>query len=159
MTHTSNRHAIFLVRHAKAGSRSAWQDDDVTRPLIDEGREQAKIIAARLAPMKPVRLVSSPYLRCRETLEPLAALTSLVVEPVEELREGVDTDAALAFLEGLADGTVACSHGDVIPAVLKRLEWHGLDTVDWPDTRKGSVCRLERHEGHFVRAHFSPPPR
>ena len=151
--------AIFLVRHAKAGSRAAWVDDDAMRPLIEEGREQARIIAARLAPLHPVRLVSSPYLRCRQTLEPLGELLSVPVEPTEALREGVDTDVALAFLEGLADGTVACSHGDVIPAVLKRLEWHGLDIVDWPDTRKGSVCRLERHAGRFVRAHFSPPPR
>lgn len=151
--------AIYLVRHAKAGSRAAWGDDDSLRPLIDEGWGQAHIIAARLAPLQPTRLVASPYLRCRQTLEPLADLTSLPVESVDALREGVDTDTALAFLEGLADGAVACSHGDVIPAVLKRLEWHGLDIVDWPDTRKGSVCRLERHEGRFVSAHFSPPPR
>lgn len=151
--------AIFLVRHAKAGSRAAWTDDDALRPLVEEGREQARVIASRLAPLHPERLVSSPYLRCRQTLEPLGELLSVTVETTDALREGVDTDTALAFLEGLADGTVACSHGDVIPAVLKRLEWHGLDIVDWPDTRKGSVCRLERHDGRFVRAHFSPPPR
>ena len=151
--------AIYLVRHAKAGSRSAWVGDDSTRPLVDEGFAQAKVIATRLAPLRPVRLVASPYLRCRQTLEPLAEMTSLMVEPVEALREGTDTDTALNFLASLADGSVACSHGDVIPAVLKRLEWHGLDIVDWPDTRKGSVCRLERREGTFVRASFSPPPR
>lgn len=151
--------AIYLVRHAKAGSRAAWGDDDALRPLVDEGMEQARLIAARLAPLHPPRLVSSPILRCRQTLEPLAALTSLAVESADALREGVDTDTALSFLEGLADGVVACSHGDVIPAVLKRLEWHGLEIVDWPDTRKGSVCRLERHEGRFVRAQFSAPPR
>ena len=151
--------AIYLVRHAKAGSRAAWGDDDTVRPLVEEGREQARVIASRLAPLHPPRLVSSPFLRCRQTLEPLAEMTSVAVESIDALREGVDVDTALAFLEGLVDGSVACSHGDVIPAVLKRLEWHGLDIVDWPDTRKGSVCRLERHEGHFVRAHFSPPPR
>jgi len=151
--------AIYLVRHAKAGSRAAWGDDDALRPLVDEGREQARLIASRLAPLHPPRLVSSPFLRCRQTLEPLAEMTSLTVESVDALHEGVDTDTALAFLEALADGSVACSHGDVIPAVLKRLEWHGLDVVDWPDTRKGSVCRLERLDGRFVRAHFSAPPR
>ena len=151
--------AIYLVRHAKAGSRAAWTDDDSTRPLVDDGWEQARVIASRLAPLHPVRLVSSPFVRCRQTLEPLAETVKLPVEAVTELREGVDTDTALTFLEGLAAGTVACSHGDVIPAVLKRLEWHGLDIVDWADTRKGSVCRLERHEGRFVRASFSPPPR
>jgi len=151
--------AIYLVRHAKAGSRAAWGEDDALRPLVDEGRQQACLVAARLAPLHPPRLVSSPFLRCRQTLEPLAEMTSLAVESVDALREGVDTDTALTFLETLADGAVACSHGDVIPAVLKRLEWYGLDIVDWPDTRKGSVCRLERLEGRFVRAHFSAPPR
>lgn len=151
--------AIYLVRHAKAGSRAAWEGDDAARPLVDEGWAQARVIASRLASLHPVRLVSSPFLRCRQTLEPLAEATALTVESVDELREGVDTDTALSFLASLADGSIACSHGDVIPAVLKRLEWHGLDIVDWPDTRKGSVCRLERHEGQFVRAHFSAPPR
>lgn len=151
--------AIYLVRHAKAGSRAAWTNDDSTRPLVDEGIAQAKVIASRLAPLHPVRLVSSPFLRCRQTLEPLGEALSLQVESIDALREGSDTDTVLAFLASLADGTVACSHGDIIPAVLKRLEWHGLDIVDWPDTRKGSVCRLERHDGNFVRASFSPPPR
>ncbi|MFM7745935.1 MAG: SixA phosphatase family protein, partial [Actinomycetota bacterium] len=91
--------AIYLVRHAKAGSRAAWGDDDVLRPLIDEGREQARLIASRLAPLHPPRLVSSPFLRCRQTLEPLAEMTSLTVESVDALHEGVDTDTALAFLE------------------------------------------------------------
>ncbi|MFM8388272.1 MAG: SixA phosphatase family protein, partial [Actinomycetota bacterium] len=115
--------AIYLVRHAKAGSRAAWGDDDVLRPLVDEGREQARLIASRLALLHPPRLVSSPFLRCRQTLEPLAEMTSLTVESVDALREGVDTDTALKIRETLADGSVACSHGDVIPAVLKRLEW------------------------------------
>ena len=122
--------AIYLVRHAKAGSRAAWTDDDSTRPLVDDGWEQARVIASRLAPLHPVRLVSSPFVRCCQTLEPLAETVKLPVEAVTELREGVDTGTALTFLEGLAAGTVACSHGDVIPAVLKRLEWHGLDIVE-----------------------------
>lgn len=150
---------IYLVRHAKAGSRAAWSDDDTTRPLVDEGWSQARVIASRLAPLHPVRLVSSPHLRCRQTLEPLAEATSLTVESVDALSEGTDTDTALNFLDSLADGSVACSHGDVIPAILKRLEWHGLEIIDWPDTRKGSVCRLERVDGRFVKAYFSPPPR
>mgnify|MGYP000349545033 CR=1 FL=1 len=67
---------LFLVRHAKAGSRSQWVGDDRLRPLSNKGRTQSEVLADRLAPVATGMLVSSPYLRCIETLQPLARYTS-----------------------------------------------------------------------------------
>jgi phosphohistidine phosphatase SixA len=63
---------LYVVRHAHAGSRSAWLEDDRLRPLSDKGRLQAKAIAERIVPLGPSVLLTSPYLRCQQTLEPLA---------------------------------------------------------------------------------------
>jgi len=57
------------------------------------------------------RVVSSPYTRCVQTVEPLAAALGLPVEIDDGLAEGAGL-AAQALLE--ADGVVACTHGDVI---------------------------------------------
>ena len=51
--------AIFLVRHAKAGSRSAWTDSDSTRPLDDSGLRQATAIAQHWGHAAPVAVSDS----------------------------------------------------------------------------------------------------
>ena len=62
---------IHLVRHARAGSRSRWKGDDSLRPLSKVGRTQADGIAKRLANEPVDLIVSSPYLRCVDTVAPL----------------------------------------------------------------------------------------
>lgn len=63
------------------------------------------------------RIVSSPYLRCAETVEPLADALGLPVELDDRLAEGAPRLLALSLLAEL-DGGLACTHGDVIQAVL-----------------------------------------
>ena len=41
--------SIFVVRHAKAGSRHKWDGEDVERPLSEAGRRQTAAITERLA--------------------------------------------------------------------------------------------------------------
>ena len=67
------RTLVFLVRHARAGDRERWTGDDRLRPLDGKGRRQADAMVAPLAGYPITRLVSSPYLRCVQTLEPLSA--------------------------------------------------------------------------------------
>jgi len=62
---------LYLVRHGRAAATFAEAAD----PGLDAlGRSQAEAVAARLAPLGPFALVSSPLKRARETSEPLAAL-------------------------------------------------------------------------------------
>ena len=63
---------VYVVRHGKAGSRSGWTEPDDQRPLTKAGRRQAGALADMLAGDHVTRVLSSPYVRCRQTVEPLA---------------------------------------------------------------------------------------
>ena len=151
--------SLFLVRHAKAGKRSKWDDDDSLRPLVEEGVRQAEVIAASIAPLQPTALYSSPFVRCVQTLEPLGKVTGLSVVKHELLAEGVDFTGTVDWMHSLADGAVMCSHGDVIPEVIDALERRGMEVSGFRESRKGSVWVLERHKGSFTGGHAWPPPR
>ncbi len=159
---------VILLRHGRSTANTAGvlagRADGVE--LDDTGREQAAQLVDRLAGLPIKALVRSPLLRCRSTLEPLAA--ELKLEPVvddrlaevdygawtgrkmteltgEPLWRGVQAQPSAAVFpdgEGLAQvqaravaavrdhdrrlaeqhgGDVlwlACTHGDVIKAVL-----------------------------------------
>ena len=105
--------SLILLRHASAGKREAWSGDDRLRPLDKRGRAQAEALADLLRARDVQRVVSSPYLRCTETVAPLGL--EIVLD--ERLAEGAPLEAALTLLREL-DDAVACTHGDVIDAVL-----------------------------------------
>jgi len=151
--------SLFLVRHAKAGKRSKWEDDDSLRPLVEEGLRQAEVIAESIAPLKPSALFSSPFVRCVQTLEPLGKATGLSVVKHELLAEGVDFTGTVDWMHTLADGAVMCSHGDVIPEVIDALERRGMEVSGFRESRKGSVWVLERRNDVFMSGHAWPPPR
>ena len=151
--------SLFLVRHAKAGKRSQWDDDDSLRPLVEEGVRQAEVIAEAIAPLHPTALFSSPFLRCVQTLEPLGKAVGLPVVAHELLAEGVNFIGTVDWMHTLADGAVMCSHGDVIPEVIDALERRGMEVSGFRESRKGSVWVLEGHNNEFVGGHAWPPPR
>jgi len=107
--------SVVLLRHASAGDRDAWQGDDRLRPLDKRGRKQAEKLRDRLLALGVKRVVSSPYVRCVQTVEPLG----LEIELDDRLAEGAAREETLALLAE-ADGAVACTHGDVIENVLGR---------------------------------------
>jgi broad specificity phosphatase PhoE len=71
---------LYLVRHGRAAATFAAAAD----PGLDAlGRSQAEAAAARLAPLGPLAILSSPLKRARETSEPLAARwrCEAIIEP------------------------------------------------------------------------------
>jgi phosphohistidine phosphatase SixA len=149
---------IHLVRHAHAGKRSQWASDDRLRPLSERGEREAEWLVGRLAGTPVRRIVSSPFVRCVQTVEPLAAALGLEVEATDALAEHADPEAALELLLSLdQDQGVACSHGDLIPVLLRRLEADGM-AVDGPLLdQKGSVWLLETKKGKVRRGRYVPP--
>ncbi|WP_138757636.1 NUDIX hydrolase [Modestobacter altitudinis] len=148
--------ALLLLRHASAGNRSDWDGPDETRPLDRRGRAQAATLAAVLPAFAPVRLLTAPPVRCRETMASVAAATGLPVGEVPELGEEVfaaDPQAGLAVVQRLlADPTgltVVCSQGGAIPSVLVALgvRWHDAAGALWPPSAKGSVWALGGRPG------------
>lgn len=150
---------LLLVRHAAAGNRSDWQGDDVLRPLSARGQEQALALAASLSDRPIERILTSPYVRCRETVEPLAEALGLKVEEREELTEGSGHRPARDLLRELVGSyAVLCSHGDVIPAVLDWLLRHGTSLRSAFDCKKASTWEIEVSGGEFTKARYLPPP-
>lgn len=151
--------AIYLIRHAKAHSRSAWTESDYDRPLSDDGRAQALAIAHGWSGETPVAVLSSPRLRCRETVQPLAERFGLELRVETTLDEDTPFERTLAMLEEAPEGTVCCSHGDVIPAVMDALLRRGLDlTGSKGALRKAAMFVVHRENGRFVRAGLVDPP-
>jgi 8-oxo-dGTP diphosphatase len=150
---------LYLVRHAKAGERAAWKGDDRLRPLSKEGRRQADSLARMLAKHTEGELVSSPYERCLQTLQPLSAVVRLPVREDIRLAENRGFEGALDLLAEVADGSVLCSHGDVIPDAIAALQRRGCAIVGEPNWRKGSVWVLTRDgDGQVVEATAWAPP-
>jgi 8-oxo-dGTP diphosphatase len=108
--------SILLLRHAWAGDRDAWEGDDRLRPLDERGRKQA-LALRNLSKLPLRRIVSSPYTRCVETVEPLAAELGIAIEVDDRLAEGAPRAQALSVLAEL-DEALACTHGDVIEEML-----------------------------------------
>ncbi len=145
---------ILLVRHATAGEREAWVGDDRLRPLDERGWRQAYALVAQLAHLPVDRLLSSPYVRCVQTVEPLARARGLVVEETPALAEGHDQEA-VALVGALAGtNTVLCTHGDLVPPILDAF----LPGDDHEQSKKGSTWVLDvggpPGEGH---RHLDPP--
>ncbi len=155
--------ALVLVRHGKAGSRSAWAQEDEIRPLTKAGVRQAEALAERLAGDPVARVLSSRFVRCVQTVAPLAERLGLEVEHHPALAEEAELDDTEALLAELA-GTeaVLCTHGNVMSALLDRLRWRGVELVAAPRTGgggKGSLWRLEGNGGDgWSRATYEPPP-
>lgn len=144
---------LLLVRHAVAVRRRDWSGPDRLRPLAPLGYQQAESLAELLAPFGAERILSSPYLRCVETVRPLATRLALRLETVGELAEGAGTTAT--GLGGLGGTVVLCSHGDVIPELLRALAPKAVpDDGDAP-CAKGSTWVLDVAGAD---ASYLPPP-
>ncbi len=150
---------LYLVRHAKAGSRQDWIGDDRERPLTPAGQRQAASLRDRLASLCTGLIISSPYVRCVQTVQPLAEQLGRSVDVDDRLAEEQGFAGALDILTAAPDGTVLCSHGDVIPETIDALVRRGCAIGGAPDWRKASVWVINRSDdGVFTRAAAWPPP-
>jgi phosphohistidine phosphatase SixA len=105
--------SILLIRHALAGDPEAWAGDDRLRPLDERGRRQAEALVDALAECRLDRIVSSSYVRCVQTVAPLAEVRGLEIELDGQL-EAERLEEVPDVLERLRGESVAvCTHGDL----------------------------------------------
>jgi 8-oxo-dGTP diphosphatase len=105
------------------------------------------------------RVVSSPHVRCVQTVEPLAADRGFDVEYHDALAEGAPLRATLALMEEASvEAPVLCTHGDVVGNVIGHLESLGVPGADETKCKKGSTWVLTVENAEFVRAEYLPPP-
>ena len=151
--------AVLLVRHSIALPRKKWDGPDELRPLIKRGERQAAGLVHQLRRRRIDEIVSSPSLRCVQTVTSLAQARRLTVVDDDALAEG-SQDKALALLRSQAGGhAVLCSHGDVLLWVLETLiREDGLDLPRKPPCAKGSTWVLRGTKKRFTAATYLPPP-
>jgi 8-oxo-dGTP diphosphatase len=153
---------IYLVRHAKAGNREKWNAADHLRPLSKAGWRQAEGLVDLFAGAGFDRLVSSPFVRCRQTLEPLAHRLGLAVELDDALAEGAGARPTLELMRNVGESPVALStHGDVVMDVMTHLIREGVQLSgvrgEMP-LAKGSTWIIEGRGSRFTSASYVPPP-
>ena len=130
---------LVVVRHARAVARSAWTRDDTERPLDARGRERAAALVPVLTAYGVTRVVSSPSVRCLDTVLPYAV--SAGIEPrtrggLSEEGYAANPGKAVSHVDSLlrrAEPVVVCSHGPVMGDLLdvlgSRLALDGPDSV------------------------------
>jgi phosphohistidine phosphatase SixA len=108
-----------LVRHADAGLRSEWPGRDEWRGLTEVGHAQATAVAGMLSDLQILHIFSSPSLRCRQTVVPLALAGGLDVEPCWALGSRVEADTVLDLLADPATvSSVLCTHRETLQSLF-----------------------------------------
>ena len=152
---------VFLVRHADAKSRANWPHPDETRPLTRKGLHQAEGMVELLRDRPIRRVFSSPAVRCVETVAPVANKLGLEVQETDALLEGANASVAYGLLRKWArekGETIICTHGDLVPELLRLAGRDGLALGDSPRWAKGSTWAIEVDGHQFTQARYFPPP-
>jgi 8-oxo-dGTP diphosphatase len=150
---------IHLVRHASAGLRGSGPAD-LERPLDEDGFEQARRLVDALADSGIERILTSPALRCRQTVEPLAAKLGIEIEMVPDLVEGRRAAPVVAMINRLVSAgssAVLSSHGDMIPLVLEVLSATGVPLAG-DKCQKGSIWELRTANGEILEGRYLGRP-
>ncbi|HEY2505956.1 MAG TPA: NUDIX domain-containing protein [Streptosporangiaceae bacterium] len=138
---------LILLRHASAGRKSEWADDDVKRPLDEAGLTEARLLADMLRCFGTCEVISSPAERCLASVRPYAerAGVGVRVEPAlgapgtgdggsgAALGEAAELAAELA---GRDIPVIICGHRENLPALVdaacRQLGSYGRAAGDGP---------------------------
>ncbi len=150
---------FYVVRHAKAGSRSNWPEDDRLRPVGKKGQKQAEALVSVLEPFPISAVFSSPFLRCVQTVEPLARVRKLPVKQTSMLAEGHGLAGAMQVMgHPKLDHAVLSTHGDIVWELVDELVKQRVIKPGTGGFDKGSTWVVELEDGSFTRARFIPAP-
>jgi broad specificity phosphatase PhoE len=149
---------IYLLRHGHAGSKKTWSGPDDRRPLSVTGRHEAAGLVPLLHDRPIAAILSSPALRCEQTVRPLAERRGLPVGLEGRLDVDADLDDAATLLRPDLGDVVPCSHGELIGQLLGLLKERGAPIdqhARWP---KGSTWLLRFSGDQVAEATYLPPP-
>jgi broad specificity phosphatase PhoE len=88
---------VYLVRHAHAGNKHQWPGRDEDRPLSVPGHREAHGLLARLRDYPITRILTSPALRCVQTVEPLGLRRAMPIEVIDALRVDTPVNGCLSW--------------------------------------------------------------
>ena len=104
--------------------------------------------------------MSSPFVRCVQTVSPLADALGLPVQLRDDLAEGQPPSyLEKAILEAEGEGSTAiCVHGVTLRALLDDLMERGIARRVKQASKKGATWVLEVRDGAIVSARHVPAP-
>ncbi|WP_407341907.1 SixA phosphatase family protein [Pengzhenrongella phosphoraccumulans] len=149
---------MILVRHAHAGHKADWDRDDNLRPLTARGLVQAESLVRSLADDEIAVVWTSAAVRCRQTVEPLAAARGVVVQDHALLAKDGSVDELLDWI--LSNPTAPwalCTHGEVLHELLIVARSSGRVTAPARATEKGAAWRVRQHEDGATALEYVPP--
>ena len=148
---------IYLLRHAHAGNKKAWRGPDDRRPLSASGRHEAAGLIPQYRDRPVATILSSPALRCQQTVQPLAEQLRLPVGLERRLDVDAEAEEAAALIRPDLDDVVLCTHGELIGQLLGLLRARGApidQDAQWP---KGSTWLLRLNGDRVAEATYLPP--
>jgi phosphohistidine phosphatase SixA len=152
--------SFYVVRHAKAGNPDKWSGDDRLRPLSKKGKKQAEELVDLFKRLPVSDIYSSDYLRCVQTVEPLATARRLEIKRSPSLEFGRGLEGLTEFLGDRAlDNAVLGTHGDIVFELVEDLVAREVIKSGDGGYEKGSTWVLEVDEhGVTEKARYIPAP-
>ena len=150
---------IIALRHGKAVPPGSWDGPDSTRPLMHRGLEQSESVAPAIAAWAPRKLISSTAVRCIATIEPVAALTGVLIKRSVSISQDAYEDGTSRVRKVVRkrlekrEAVVLCSHGPVLPEIIDEIAGATGTPLDAPLRRAGMLGTSEFTVLHVSVAH------
>ena len=151
---------LIIVRHTKALERGDWDDLDSKRTLDERGLAQSEQLIQHLEPFGIDEIYSSDYIRCVQTVTPLAQSRGLKITEIPNLNEAnfqFDPERAISFANAVKQdekNILICSHNPVIPTMLRGILNTKLKNKDLIKLEPGDAWIVHRVRGEIVGLDF-----
>jgi phosphohistidine phosphatase SixA len=128
--------------------------------LSTKGQKQAQELVATFKPFTISDIYSSSYLRCVQTVEPLARALRLKVKSSPSLEEGHGLEGLIEFLgDRSLDRLVLSTHGDIVWELVEDLVGREVIRAGEGGFEKGATWVLEVDDhGVAERARYIAAP-
>ena len=141
---------FILLRHARAGRKIRDRAKDFRRGLDRKGEQVALSLPELITSyLLPELVVSSPFRRCVQTVEPLADGLGVHVVEDDRFTPGRSRTAVRKAFSDVAADSVICTHGEVIAQLF-----------DKPvRCAKGGFWMVERRGDKFIPSRYVEAPQ
>ena len=156
LSENSRTDTLIILRHTKALERGDWDETDSQRTLNEYGFDQAQLLIKHLEPYAIEEIYTSDYLRCVQTVTPIAHSRGLTITHVPSLNEETfesDPTRSVAFANALKQdekNILICSHNPVIPTMLRGILNTKLKNKDLIKLEPGDAWIVHRVKGEIV---------
>lgn len=126
---------LVILRHTTATPRTEWSGEEAKRPLLPEGKLQAKRLVSLLDAYGPKRLVTSPWTRCQETVAPYSKAKNRTLIERSQLTELANQKGPRKTKNVIEDtfeqtkNALICSHRPALPTIIETFGKHATKTV------------------------------